>query len=439
MKIATLIANKRVLLALGMMVFVAALVIGATGAFFNDTETSTGNIFTAGSIDLKVDHLIQTYNDVDCETCSVDVFSSTATQVVGSNAAAVYQGPFPIPATDVAAPHPAWQNEAALAPAIWIWATAPNAADSVGDVEYTFENKFQWNGTAVNVDLDLAIAADNGYKVILNGVTIVDKLATEFNYGSAVQLTGGEETTFMGAMVNGENTLQIVVRNKALAGDPVTQNPAGLLFKLDIDRDAEECAEDSSFQQVCKLWQEKDLGEGDTFFNFNDVKPGDLGTDVISLHVYDNDAYACLIAHDGVDADNSVTEPEADLGDDNTAGELQDYIDVFTWNDNGNGIYENGETALGQTTLGNLGSIASLDTLTDYLSATTTAYVGVAWCAGTLTATAGSDFDCDGETMGNITQSDSYTASLTAYAVQKRNNEQFSCDVIAGEYLGEQD
>lgn len=34
----------------------AVIVGGATGAFFSDTETSTGNVFTAGAIDLEVDN-----------------------------------------------------------------------------------------------------------------------------------------------------------------------------------------------------------------------------------------------------------------------------------------------------------------------------------------------------------------------------------------------
>ena len=38
-----------------MIVFAAAIVVGGTGAFFSDVETSTGNVFTAGAIDLKVD------------------------------------------------------------------------------------------------------------------------------------------------------------------------------------------------------------------------------------------------------------------------------------------------------------------------------------------------------------------------------------------------
>ena len=34
----------------------AVIATGATGAFFSDTETSTGNTFAAGAIDLKVDN-----------------------------------------------------------------------------------------------------------------------------------------------------------------------------------------------------------------------------------------------------------------------------------------------------------------------------------------------------------------------------------------------
>lgn len=45
---------KKIILSLGMLVFVVAVVVGGTGAFFSDTETSTGNTFTAGSIDLSL-------------------------------------------------------------------------------------------------------------------------------------------------------------------------------------------------------------------------------------------------------------------------------------------------------------------------------------------------------------------------------------------------
>lgn len=51
----TALLNARILASLGMIVFVAAVVASSTGAFFSDTETSTGNTFTAGALDLLVD------------------------------------------------------------------------------------------------------------------------------------------------------------------------------------------------------------------------------------------------------------------------------------------------------------------------------------------------------------------------------------------------
>ena len=47
---------QRILISLGVIVFVGALAAGATGAFFSDTETSTGNTFAAGDIDLQIDN-----------------------------------------------------------------------------------------------------------------------------------------------------------------------------------------------------------------------------------------------------------------------------------------------------------------------------------------------------------------------------------------------
>lgn len=50
----SLLLNKKILLALGMIVFVGAVVASGTGAFFSDTATATGNTFTAGTLDLKI-------------------------------------------------------------------------------------------------------------------------------------------------------------------------------------------------------------------------------------------------------------------------------------------------------------------------------------------------------------------------------------------------
>ena len=47
---------KKILLSTSILLAVVAIVIGATTAFLSDTETSAGNTFTAGAIDLKIDN-----------------------------------------------------------------------------------------------------------------------------------------------------------------------------------------------------------------------------------------------------------------------------------------------------------------------------------------------------------------------------------------------
>lgn len=61
----TKIINARILASLAMLLFVGTVVASSTGAFFSDTETSTGNTFTAGSLDLKVDSEAH-YNGSTC-------------------------------------------------------------------------------------------------------------------------------------------------------------------------------------------------------------------------------------------------------------------------------------------------------------------------------------------------------------------------------------
>jgi len=425
--------NKKIILSLSVIGIVAAIAIGGTVAFFSDTETSAGNILVAGSLDLKVDHTRQTYNGVDCKTCSVDVYSSTATRVVAASLGAAYSA-VPYNAVEVSNPHPAWQDEAALAPAQWIWVSDPTAVtDTTNGVEYTFQNKFQWNGSIASVDLDLALASDNGYKIVLNGVSIVDKLLTEFNYGAAVPLTGPEEAAFIGNMVtNGQNTLEIIVRNKPLAADPVTGNPAGLLFKLNVHRPQLDCEADSAFQQACRLWTEKDLGQGDTFFNFEDIKPGDSGTNVISLHVYNNDAWVCMFTANVVNEENGLQEPELEMIPEDTGpdGELGENINIFMWRDtDGDGEYDSGEFSIGSYDLAGDSIIPLYDsgTVTGALIGSNTEYIGLAWCAGNLTATEDSPFVCDGSVMDNYSQSDKVTADLILRAEQFRNQPDFTC------------
>jgi predicted ribosomally synthesized peptide with SipW-like signal peptide len=48
--------HKKILISLSVIGAAAAIAIGATVAYFSDTETSTGNTFTTGTLDLKVNN-----------------------------------------------------------------------------------------------------------------------------------------------------------------------------------------------------------------------------------------------------------------------------------------------------------------------------------------------------------------------------------------------
>jgi len=443
--ITNVLSSKRVLFSTAVIVAVIAATIAATGAFFSDTETSSGNIFTAGAIDLKVDHLKQTYNGDDCQTCSITLWSADDnTDVVGYGGNTTIQSGFPFPAPQVD-PHPGWASHGT---AQWIWATNDGTGPygtAIGDdgsngvISYTFERKFQWWGSSVGVNFALSTGADNQYEVWLNGIPVKSDFS-ENNFSSLDSLSGPEAALFMANLQTGENTLTIKVTNVQHPGGPShdnpTENPAGLLYYLNIERDQQDCQENTGYQSACQLWTEQDLDGSQTFFNFGDIKPADEGTNLISLHVYSNDAYICLLPTNVEDDENGVVDPELDAGDDSNdgigEGELSGLIEFFGWNDDGDGEYQVGEEVLvsAGTSLQDIQSqMIALE-----LAATDTGYVGLAWCAGDQTGPQNTNdagpISCDGNGMSNIAQTDQVMADLVAYAEQQRNNDGFSCDDV---------
>jgi predicted ribosomally synthesized peptide with SipW-like signal peptide len=414
---------KKILLSGGMIVMALALVVGGTIAFYNDTETSTGNLFTAGSIDLTVDQTLASYNGEECGTCHLEIVSDNTTKVGNS------------PAVELSFVHPAWTadldgehvagapNDGANDGSKWIWIT-DGPSIPTQDQEYTFDRSFEWTGTASAAVLYLA--TDNLYtSVKLNG-NLIGSTADENNFTTATEDVFG---SLEGFLVQGTNILQVTVRNVGTGGSSPTSNPAGLLFKLEIDGTCQDgyVYQDTPNQSTCQLWGETDLDD-EYFFNFDDVKPGDWGRNLISLHVDSNDAYACLIPHDLIDLDNTVVEPELDLGDDNSDGELDDELEFFMWEDNGDGAYQNVEPVL----VGPGATIHEIQTemiAMNLVGGGPTSYLGVAWCAGTQTVN-GNNIECDGAGMGDIAQTDSLLASISAYVEQTRNNPNFSCEDV---------
>lgn len=249
--------NKKILMSLSVIAAAAAVVIGGTGAFFSDTETSTGNTFTAGAIDLKVDSQ-QRYNNAVCVN------------------------------------------------GVWVLADGQQATDP-----------------------------------------------------------------------------QYPVLGEACGG----------------------------------AWALKDLmPTQDKFFNFGDLKPGDNGSNSISLHVVNNDAWVCATVSNLTDADNSLTEPETPVdGDGLVSGELKEAMIVTIWKDtDGDNIRDGGETVL-YSGPAQAGTWALYDSTTGSpLAGETTAWLGVEWDLPLST--------------GNEVQTDSMTADMSFQVVQSRNNAQFTCE-----------
>lgn len=384
------IMNKsRILLGLMLIVGAGGAVATGTSAFFSDTETSTGNTFTAGAIDLKVDHTLQTYNG-NLVGGSLTIVSDTQTQVNAHNG---------VPLTFV---HPGWT--ASIPGATWIWET-DGPTDPTVTEGFTFTRTFNWSGSATAATL--MVAADNYYTVSLNGNPVGDELVDENNFQAGTQ----DNFNVLGFLVPGVNTLTFVATNKGVPGSDGFGNPAGLLFKLTIDG-------------ADNTWTEKDLESGDVFWNFDDIKPGDSGTNVVSLHVYDNDAYACLMAENIQDNENTVVEPE--LPDGGPNGELSPFLKLFVWDD---GAASDGVYNVGDPIIYGPNQPLSLFTTAEKLSliATTTKYIGMAWCFGEQSLN-GSTIECDGSGDGyNVSQTDSVVADLEFLAVQQRNNSEFQC------------
>lgn len=220
----------------------------------------------------------------------------------------------------------------------------------------------------------------------------------------------------------------------ALFNDPETS--AGNTFTagaIDLTIDSH-CYYNGDDQACVSNWTSKDLiSTADKFFDFDDIKPGDTGVNIISLHVENNDAWACLNITNKQDNDNGLTEPE-DVVDDTPGvgeGELSEFLSTFVWWDtNQNGAFDTGEAQIDN------GDFKTVDLLpladSQHMPAITggqTNYLGFAWCAGywETVPVAGQPFVCDGSGMGNIAQTDSFTADISFVVEQARNNSSFLC------------
>ena len=205
-------------------------------------------------------------------------------------------------------------------------------------------------------------------------------------------------------------------------------------------------------------WGETDLNKGQLFFDFADLKPGDVGEDTISLHVKNNDAWACLSINVTDTPENGQTEPEAllDSTDGDNSGELQNELKFVFWKDDGDNVLEDDEVGsiFWNKTIQDIsdgGTIALADSQGGVLQSKAplnggeTYNIGKAWCQGDLEIIPvdqdgkgktsengpldrGTGIACNGASITDASQTDGVVADVNFSVVQSRNNENFMCN-----------
>ena len=157
------------------------------------------------------------------QTCE---FVSDATTMVGESPAVLLDAPYI---------HPVWTTALNASGANWIWNDThahPGASDEV----VTFTKQFNVVGTPTNVDLTLA--SDNNYTVLVNGspASCDGSGLNNFNSDTGTYgASGGPDSCDITSLVNtGVNTLTFTVTNPGGYGDDPAGNPGGLIYSVAI-------------------------------------------------------------------------------------------------------------------------------------------------------------------------------------------------------------
>lgn len=121
--------------------------------------------------------------------------------------------------------HSSWVGVPTTSPAIWMWSD-DEVQNPTQDEVKVFTKTFNVGGVPTSALLSLA--ADNSYKVVING----NEVASTTNEKNFLSFTDYDVTS---KLVYGENTIEITVHNWALAGSSYKTNPAGVIYALYVD------------------------------------------------------------------------------------------------------------------------------------------------------------------------------------------------------------
>ena len=283
------LSRRKTLAALGTIGAASAGAGLGTSAFFSDEESYENNTLTAGSLDLKVDWEEHYYNGTGDAASLVEIADNES------------EADYLLPAIE------------------------PLAEPLDLDLE---------NGEYVNGVVNTIRARDEARPIALNFVEGSDQ--DEFWNATAIEaFPDPDNNGIQGEQAEGSD----------FEYEPCTDG-ADLDEDLDPRRDgpAVRTENDDTLTTV--------EGEDDVInplINLSDVKPGDFGELTLSFHLCDNDGYVWLTGELLDNAENGVTEPEAEDPDENDgegvaneragddmSGELADNILTRIWYDDGN-------------------------------------------------------------------------------------------------------
>lgn len=326
---------KKILISLAIIAVVAFIAIGATTAYFGDTETSTGNTFSAGEIDLKIDSTAH-YNAWICDgehwQCE-----PWADQNVSENQGLRKNGT------------PVLANRSDPTEVLGV-AESTGVPFDPQVIPYTFFSLGFGGSITVKFDNLIINGPGNDLKIyeITGGSSYPDENAMiEASMDGVTWVTIApsilrDAEVDLGSLTEAQYIRVTDVSNIA----PFEPEADG--YDLDAIK-ALHCAGEPNLEgQDCKgTWALADLVPGvHKFFELTDVKPGDNGEDTISLHVYNNNAWGLITITPTENIDNGCVEPEVnhatpadpectEVGTPGGAGELQQNLNFWVWLDEG--------------------------------------------------------------------------------------------------------
>lgn len=140
--------------------------------------------------------------------------------------------------------HPEWTNQVNIPGATWIWRTYyVTEQEAIEGSQVDFYKTFDLPKCAENIQGQIQITTDNEYAILFGHVLV----GTDANWPSV----GTYDLSQL--LQAGTNQMKFVTNNAPLNGGVPTTNPAGLIYRIDINYDCEDAQDVPEFGVIGAL------------------------------------------------------------------------------------------------------------------------------------------------------------------------------------------